>query len=38
MELDLPDWDEDMVDDLTDRYRQDIARIRTLPGVSFIEA
>jgi hypothetical protein len=38
MELDLPGWDEDMVDDLTDRYRHDIARIRTLSGVSFIEA
>lgn len=38
MELDLPDWDEAMIEDLTDRYRHDIARIRTLAGVTFIEA
>jgi hypothetical protein len=38
MELDLPGWDESLIEDLTDQYRRDIARIRTLSGVTFIEA
>ena len=38
MELDLPGWDETMIEDITGQYRRDIARIRTLSGVTFIEA
>lgn len=38
MELNLPGWDESLIEDLTDQYRRDIARIRTLSGVTFIEA
>lgn len=36
MELDLPGWDEDLVEDLTETYHQDIARMRGLEGVTFI--
>ncbi len=36
MELDMPDWDEDMVDDLTEGYHRDVDRIKTLSGVTFI--
>ncbi|ESW59827.1 MAG: hypothetical protein Q27BPR15_15220, partial [Rhodobacter sp. CACIA14H1] len=38
LELDIPDWSEEMVETLTTNYRQDIARIRTLSGVTLIEA
>lgn len=38
MELDLPDWDEDLVDEITEGYRADIARLRGLSGVTFIDA
>lgn len=38
LELDIPDWSEQLVDDLTVNYRQEIARIRTLAGVTLIEA
>lgn len=38
MELDLPGWDETMIEDITGQYRRDIAQIRTLAGVTFIEA
>lgn len=38
LELDLPGWDEAMVEDITGQYRRDIAQIRALPGVTFIEA
>jgi hypothetical protein len=36
MELDLPGWDEDLIDTLTENYRHDIARIRAIPGVTFL--
>lgn len=38
LELDIPGWDDALVEDLTANYRRDIARIRTLAGVTFIEA
>lgn len=38
LELDIPGWDEGLVEDLTENYRRDIARIRRLAGVTFIEA
>jgi len=37
MELDLPGWDEDLIDTLTENYRHDIARIRAIPGVTFLD-
>jgi hypothetical protein len=37
MELDLPAWDEDLIDTLTENYHQDIARIRAIPGVTFLD-
>ncbi|NBE08762.1 hypothetical protein [Paragemmobacter ruber] len=37
MELDLPGWDEDLIDALTENYRRDIAQIRTVPGVTYID-
>jgi hypothetical protein len=37
MELDLPGWDEDLIDTLTENYRNDIARIRAIPGVTFLD-
>ena len=37
MELDLPGWDEDLVDRLEENYRNDIARIRATPGVTFLD-
>ncbi len=37
MELDLPGWDEDLIDTLTENYHQDIARIRAIPGVTFLD-
>jgi len=36
MELDLPGWDEELIDTLTANYHQDIARMRGLEGVTFI--
>ena len=38
MELDLPGWTEDSVAALTEGYRSDIAQIKAMPGVTFIEA
>ncbi|MFN7224746.1 MAG: hypothetical protein ACK4MS_12060 [Paracoccaceae bacterium] len=38
MELDLPGWTEDTITSLTDAYYQDVARIRALPGVTFLSA
>ncbi len=35
-ELDLPGWTEDLVDDLTDAYDEDVFRIQRIPGVNFI--
>lgn len=37
MELDLPGWDQDLIDTLNDNYRNDISRIRTIPGVTFLD-
>ncbi|MDO8884555.1 MAG: hypothetical protein U0934_17580 [Pseudotabrizicola sp.] len=38
LELDVPGWTEDTVTSLTHAYQQDIARIRAMPGVTFISA
>lgn len=38
MELELPGWDDALVEDLTRAYYEDVARIRALPGVTFISA
>jgi len=38
LELDIPEWSEELVADLTANYRRDIARISTLAGVTLIEA
>lgn len=35
-EVDLPDFDQALVTDLTDRYEADVELIKTLPGVKFI--
>lgn len=37
-EIDLPGWSETTVADLTAAYRDDIARIRAMPGVRFLAA
>ena len=36
-ELDLPDWDEALVDELTDIYDEDVFTIQRIPGVTVIE-
>ncbi|WP_425046224.1 hypothetical protein [Primorskyibacter sp. S87] len=36
-ELDLPGWTEDLVDDMTEIYDEDVFRIQRIPGVQFIE-
>lgn len=36
-ELDLPGWDEALVDEMTDIYDEDVFRIQRIPGVTFIE-
>ncbi len=38
MELDLPGWTQDTVASLTAGYTADIARIRAMPGVTFLSA
>ncbi|MDP4033081.1 MAG: hypothetical protein Q8P60_09580, partial [Pseudorhodobacter sp.] len=38
MELELPGWTEQTVTALTAAYHEDLARIRALPGVTFISA
>lgn len=38
MELELPGWTEDTVAALSASYQADIARIRSLPGVTFLSA
>ena len=37
-EIELPGWDEDLLDDLNDSYQRDIARIRQMEGVTFLAA
>lgn len=36
IEVEMPGWTPDLVQDLTDRYEQDISRIMAMPGVNFI--
>lgn len=36
MDIELPDWTEELIDDLTRRYDEDVARIQALPGVTFL--
>ncbi|RGP36887.1 hypothetical protein [Pseudotabrizicola alkalilacus] len=38
MELEVPGWTEDTVTALTATYHEDVARIRAMPGVTFISA
>ncbi|MFN3844676.1 MAG: hypothetical protein ACK4RZ_02500 [Paracoccaceae bacterium] len=38
MELDLPGWTDDTIASLTASYYRDVARIRALPGVTFLSA
>jgi hypothetical protein len=38
MAFDLPGWTEDLVDEMTRRYREDVEVIRQMPGVTFIAA
>ncbi|MEO1961742.1 MAG: hypothetical protein ABGW82_12375, partial [Paracoccus sp. (in: a-proteobacteria)] len=35
-EVALPGWTQDMVDEITDLYRSDVAEIAVLPGVEFV--
>lgn len=35
-EIDLPGWTQDLVDQVTETYRSDVAEIAVLPGVEFI--
>ncbi|MDZ4096633.1 MAG: hypothetical protein U1D35_17175 [Paracoccaceae bacterium] len=36
VELDLPGWTEDLIEDLSDQYDEDVARIAALPGVTLL--
>ncbi len=36
-EVDLPGWTEDTLDDLTELYEEDVARLASLDGICFIE-
>lgn len=36
-ELDLPGWTDEMIEALTDAYEDDCDRLRTLPGIRFLE-
>ncbi|WP_372603696.1 hypothetical protein [Actibacterium sp.] len=36
MELDLPGWTEDLVEDITENYEEDLFEIERMPGVNFI--
>jgi hypothetical protein len=38
VEVNVPGWTEELVADLTERYMEDVARIRRMPGLRFIEA
>ena len=35
-EVDLPGWNEDLMDELTEAYDEDVTRIARMPGVNFI--
>ncbi len=35
-ELDMPGWTEDLVEELTEIYDQDVAQLQTIPGVNLI--
>ncbi|CAM3293741.1 hypothetical protein PANO111632_12645 [Paracoccus nototheniae] len=35
-DIDLPGWTQDLVDEVTENYRSDVAEITVLPGVEFI--
>lgn len=35
-ELDLPGWTEDLVDEMTENYDEDVFQIQRIPGVNFI--
>ncbi len=35
-EVDLPGWTQDLIDELTDAYEADVARILQMPGVRFV--
>jgi hypothetical protein len=37
VEIDLPGWDADLVDEISREYDRDIARVREIPGVVVIE-
>ena len=37
-EIDMPDWTDDMVARMTDRYSADVDRIMHMPGVTFLTA
>ena len=36
VELEMPGWTQELIEDITDTYEQDIAVVQTLPGVTFI--
>ncbi|MCV2881380.1 hypothetical protein [Actibacterium sp. XHP0104] len=36
MELDMPGWTEDLVEDITELYEEDLFEIERMPGVTFI--
>lgn len=38
MEIDLPGWTDELVEDLTGRYLEDVDRIRRMPGVEVLDA
>jgi len=38
VEIDMPGWTDDIVAEMTDRYMEDVERIRRMPGVSMIES
>jgi hypothetical protein len=37
MDVEVPDWTAELVDSLTRGYEQDVAHIRSTPGVRFID-
>ncbi|MBC7479822.1 MAG: hypothetical protein H7317_17320 [Pseudorhodobacter sp.] len=37
VDVEVPDWTDDLVDSMTLAYDQDVALIRTMPGVTFID-
>ncbi|MEM6342099.1 MAG: hypothetical protein AAF729_13210, partial [Pseudomonadota bacterium] len=36
-ELDVPNWTEDLIDEITEIYDEDMDRLAAIPGVSLIE-